>query len=43
MPTDKTMSLVSGLTFGIRAEFESPMMFMDFLIGRDHIVALRFV
>ena len=42
MPTDKTMSLVSGLTFGIRAEFESAMI-MDFLIGSDHIVAMRFV
>ena len=29
--------------FGIRARLESPVIIIDFLIGRDHIVALRFV
>ena len=33
----------SCLNLGMRAMFESPIMMMDFLMGRDHIVALRLV
>ena len=31
------------ILFGMRAKLESPMIMFVFLIGRDHVVALRFV
>jgi hypothetical protein len=42
-PGKLSIWMSSIFLFGIRAKFESPVIIMGFLIGRDHIVALRFV
>ena len=42
-PGKLSIWMSSIFLFGMRAKLESPVIIMCFFIGRDHIVALRFV
>ena len=42
-PGKLSICMSSIFLFGMRARLESPVKIMFFLIGRDHMVALRFV